>query len=89
MIHLIGKYYMEVDERNYTVVKEKEKPDKNGNKTYGHVGHCSSCLDAMRLLQRRVVADKLKDSDMELSEALMIIREQTKIVADAMRGIDI
>lgn len=89
MIHLIGKYYMEVDERNYTVVKEKDKLDKNGNKTYTHVGYCSSCLDAMKLLQRTVVADRLKGADMSLSQALEAIREQTKIVEDAMNGIDV
>lgn len=59
MITLFDSYAIKVDEHNYTLIKLKNKLDKNGNEIYSVIGYYSSvknCLKALyNLLQRNAI----------------------------------
>lgn len=86
MIHLIENYYAAPNNMGFTLLKDKGRKDKEGNPVYETMGYCGSFEEVVLLLKRRVVADRLQVS-MELSDALQIIRDTTKEITDAMKGV--
>ena len=87
MIHLIDDYYASVDGNCYTLLRENGI-DKKGQKKYITLGYCGSLLETLKLLQRKSVKERLKNGEIELTQALAAIREQTDRVERAMRGIE-
>lgn len=62
--------------------------DKDGEKKYTTLGYCGSLLETLKLLQRKSVKERLKNGEIELTQALAAIREQTDRIERAMRGIE-
>lgn len=87
MIHLIDDYYASVDSNCYTLLRENGV-DKKGEKKYTTLGYCGSLLETLKLLQRKSVKERLKNGEIELTQALAAIREQTDRIERAMRGIE-
>ena len=87
MIHLIDDYYASVDGNCYTLLRENGV-DKKGEKKYTTLGYCGSLLETLKLLQRKSVKERLKNGEIELTQALAAIREQTDRIERAMRGIE-
>lgn len=87
MIHLIDDYYASVDSNCYTLLRENGV-DKKGKKKYITLGYCGSLLETLKLLQRKSVKERLKNGEIELTQALAAIREQTDRIERAMRGIE-
>ncbi|RHV87181.1 hypothetical protein DXA96_14025 [Lachnospiraceae bacterium OF09-33XD] len=87
MIHLIDDYYASVDGNCYTLLRENGI-DKKGQKKYITLGYCGSLLETLKLLQRKSVKERLKNGEIELTQALAAIREQTDRIERAMRGIE-
>lgn len=87
MIHLIDDYYASVDSNYYTLLRENGV-DKKGEKKYTTLGYCGSLLETLKLLQRKSVKERLKNGEIELTQALAAIREQTDRIERAMRGME-
>ena len=87
MIHLIDDYYASVDGNCYTLLRENGI-DKKGQKKYITLGYCGSLLETLKLLQRKSVKERLKNGEIELTQALAAIREQTDRIERAMRGME-
>ena len=87
MIHLIDDYYASVDGNCYTLLRENGV-DKKGEKKYTTLGYCGSLLETIKLLQRKSVKERLKNGEIELTQALAAVREQTDRIERAMRGIE-
>ena len=87
MIHLIDDYYASVDGNCYTLLRENGV-DKKGEKKYTTLGYCGSLSETLKLLQRKSVKERLKNGEIELTQALAAIREQTDRIERAMRGIE-
>ena len=86
MIHLIDDYYASVDGNSYTLLRENGI-DKKGQKKYITLGYCGSLLETIKLLQRKNVKEIFKNGEIELSQALATIREQTARIEQAMKGL--
>ncbi len=87
MIHLIEDYYTSIDTNGYTLVKENGV-NKDGKTKYMVLGCCGSLLETLKLLQRKSVALRLKDTENSLVQALNTIREQTEKIEKAMEGLE-
>lgn len=87
MIHLIDDYYASVDSNCYTLLRENGV-DKKGEKKYTTLGYCGSLLETIKLLQRKSVKERLKNGEIELTQALAAIREQTDRIERAMNGME-
>lgn len=89
MIHLIGDYYAEPNNMGFTLVKDNGAVDKKGNKIYATHGYYGNFEEVIFALKRKVVGDRLKSQDMELSEAIRVIRETTDEIKETMKGIEV
>ena len=87
MIHLIDDYYASVDDNYYALLRENGV-NKKGKKKYTTLGYCGSLLETLKLLQRKSVKERLKNGEIELTQALAAIREQTDRIERAMRGME-
>ena len=87
MIHLIDDYYASVDGNCYTLLRENGT-DKEGKKKYITLGYCGSLLETIKQLQRKSVKERLKNGEIELTQALAAIREQTDRIERAMNGME-
>lgn len=87
MVHLIGNYYAEPNNMGFTLLLDRGTKDKDGNPQYATLGYCASFENTIFLLKRKVVDHKLKNGSYELSEAIDIIKQTTKEITDAMKGV--
>lgn len=87
MIHLIKNYYATPNNMGFTLLKKKSRKDKEGNPVYETIGYCGNFEEAILLLKRRVVNDRLSEGSMELAEALQVIRDTTREITDAIKGV--
>lgn len=87
MIHLIENYYALPNNMGFTLLKGKGRKDKEGNPVYETMGYCGNFEEVIHLLKRRVVSDRLSEESMELAEALQVIRDTTREITDAMKGV--
>lgn len=86
MIHMIENYYADPNNMGFTLLKDKGRKDREGKSLYDTIGYCGSFEEVILLLKRKVVADRLQVS-MELADALRVIRDTTKEITDAMKGV--
>jgi len=68
-------------------LKKKSRKDKEGNPVYETIGYCGNFEEVILLLKRRVVNDRLSEGSMELAEALQVIRDTTREITDAIKGV--
>lgn len=87
MIHLIENYYADPNNMGFTLVMDKGRKDKDGKSLYDTVGYCGSFEEVIYLLKRKVVNDRLKKEPMELRQALQVIKDTTREIAEAIEGI--
>lgn len=64
-----------------------KRKDKEGNPVYETIGYCGNFEEVILLLKRRVVNDRLSEGSMELAEALQVIRDTTREITDAIKGV--
>ena len=87
MIHLIKNYYAAPNNMGFTLLKKKSRKDKGGNPVYETMGYCGNFEEVIILLKRRAVNDRLSEESMELSDALQVIRDTTREITDAVKGV--
>lgn len=89
MVHLIKNYYAIPNNMGFTLVTDKGRTDKEGKKVYETVGYCGNFEEVIFLLKRKVVDERLSRKDLELSEALDVIRitsEEIKAAVEKRAG---
>lgn len=62
---------------------------KTGEQTYITLGYVGTIKEALELVKKDIVHNHIKVNDMELTQVLGLIREQTDRILKAMVGIDI
>ena len=89
MVHLIKNYYAIPNNMGFTLVADKGRTDKEVKKVYETIGYCGNFEEVIFLLKRKVVDERLSRKDMELSEALDVIRitsEEIKAAVEKRAG---
>jgi hypothetical protein len=87
MIRLDEKYGILVDERNYTLIKiwVIESGKTKGNQVNTPVGYYRKLTEALEAYARKKASDAIRDADMDLKEAIEVIRESNRKVAIAIK----
>lgn len=89
MIHIIDDYYALNNNYGYTAVRMLKKTGKKGEKLYTTLGYCGTLKEVLTLVLKDKAHDRMVERDMELSEALAYIREQTDRITKALEGIEV
>ena len=90
MLHIIDNYYAQTNNYGYSVLRDTGKQNpKTGEQTYITLGYVGTIKEALELVKKDIVHNHIKANDMELTQALGYIREQTDRILKAMVGIDI
>lgn len=87
MIRLIDDYCAIPNNKGFTLAVNKGKTDKEGKTVYETIGYCGDIEEVIFLLKRKVSSDRLSTRDMDLSEALEVIRKTTDEIKEAIRGV--
>lgn len=83
MIQLYKDYYAKVDDNCYTLVFDKRKTDKEGNKLYDSIGYYGTLKSCINGLRRHLEKKELQKADLSLQEAIKKIQE----VGETIKGI--
>ncbi len=88
MLHIIDNYYAKTNNYGYTVVRNK-KNRKTGEVTCTTLGYVGTMKEVVELVKKDILHSHIKEKDVELSEALVFLREQTERILKAMAGIEV
>lgn len=77
MIKLTGNYVVQVDVHNYTLLRDRCKPNKDGYPTYETIGYYGDLAGAMIGAIQHMTRMRLSEGEHELADAVRVIRECT------------
>lgn len=88
MIHVIKDYYIKVDEKNYTVCR-KTSTNEKGEDIFSRFSYYGNLVEALEYIQKDIIRRKLKTGVYELSEALKIVKEESRVLKDLLKDFTI
>lgn len=83
MIHIIDNYYVDGGTRDYTLLKDTGKTDKNGKRLYKPVSYHSDVAGAVENVRKIKCRELTAEEDMTLCEAVKAF----KAIAEEMRQV--
>lgn len=90
MLHIIDNYYAQTNNYGYSVLRDTGKQSlKTGNQIYITLGYVGAIKEVLELVKKDIVHNHIKEHDLELTQALGFIREQTDRILKAMVGIEV
>ena len=90
MLHVIDNYYAQTNNYGYSVLRDTGKQNlKTGEQTYIPLGYVGTIKEVLELVKKDIVHNHIKEHDMELTQALCFIREQTDRILKVMVGIEV
>lgn len=88
MIHVIKDYYIKVDEKNYTVCR-KTSTNEKGEDIFSGFSYYGNLVEALEYIQKDIIRRKLKTGVYELSDALKIVKEESRVLKDLLKDFSI
>ena len=89
MLHITDEYYAQANNFGYTVLRRTGKKDKDDQDIHTTLGYVGNLQEVLNLVLKDSVQRKIAGADIELSEALQYIKEQTDRILKAMEGIEV
>ena len=77
MIEVINDYYIDVNDLNYTLKKDRGTYDKHGNRNYKTYGYYDSLRSALIACVDQLQRDKLSSDTFTLQESIKAINDVT------------
>ena len=87
MIHIIDDYYVTGGARDYTLLKDTHREDKNGNTAYKTLGYYGSVANAVEGLRKTLCRELTAEKNMELCEAVRAFKRIVKELERATEGL--
>ena len=87
MIHIIDDYYVTGGARDYTLLKDTHREDKNGNTAYKTLGYYGSVANAVEGLRKTLCRELTAGNNMELYEAVRAFKRIVKELERATEGL--
>ncbi len=87
MIHIIDDYYVTGGARDYTLLKDTHREDKNGNTVYKTLGYYGSVANAVEGLRKTLCRELTAGNNMELYEAVRAFKRIVKELERATEGL--
>lgn len=90
MLHIIDNYYAQTNNYGYSVLRDTGKKNpKMDEEIYNTLGYVGTIKEVLELVKKDIVHNYIKENDMELTQILGFIREQTDRILKAMVGIEV
>lgn len=90
MLHIIDNYYAQTNNYGYSVLRDTGKKNpKTDEEIYNTLGYVGTIKEVLELVKKDIVHNYIKENDMELTQVLGFIREQTDRILKAMVGIEV
>lgn len=90
MLHIIDNYYAQTNNYGYSVLRDSGKKNpKTDEEIYNTLGYVGTIKEVLELVKKDIVHNHIKENEMELTQALGFIREQTDRILKAMVGIEV
>lgn len=89
MLHIIDGYWAQPNNYGYTVIRDAGRLNRNNNPVRITLGYVGSLEEVLELVKKDMLHNHIKEENMELNEALRLIREQTNRILKAMVGIEV
>lgn len=90
MLHIIDNYYAQTNNYGYSVLRDTGKKNpKMDEEIYNTLGYVGTIKEVLELVKKDIVHNYIKENDMELTQVLGFIREQTDRILKAMVGIEV
>lgn len=90
MLHIIDNYYAQTNNYGYSVLRDTGKKNpKMDEEIYNTFGYVGTIKEVLELVKKDIVHNYIKENDMELTQVLGFIREQTDRILKAMVGIEV
>lgn len=90
MLHIIDNYYAQTNNYGYSVLRDTGKKNpKTDEEIYNTLGYVGTIKEVLELVKKDIVHNHIKENEMELTQALGFIREQTDRILKAMVGIEV
>lgn len=90
MLHIIDNYYAQTNNYGYSVLRDTGKKNpKTDEEIYNTLGYVGTIKEVLELVKKDIVHNYIKENDMELTQILGFIREQTDRILKAMVGIEV
>lgn len=87
MIHIIDEYYVTGGARDYTLLKDTHREDKNGNTVYKTLGYYGSVANAVEGLRKTLCRELTAEKNMELYEAVRAFKGIAEELEKATEGL--
>lgn len=87
MIHIISNYYAIPNNTGFTLVQDKGKVDKDGKEIYATIGYCGDIAEVCWLAYKVAAGERIAERDMELSEAIQVMKETKEMIHNALEGL--
>lgn len=68
-------------------MQDKGKFDKDGNKLNTTIGYCGDIAEVCWLAYKVAAGEKVAERDMELAEAIQIMKETKEMIYKALEGL--
>lgn len=85
MIRLINGYAVQVDQYNYSLVRDTGRKDKQGSPVLKYISYHGSLESAIRACRKDCIKRSLMEFDGQLDEAIRVLREQDKEFRSLLR----
>lgn len=89
MLHIKDDYYAQTNNFGYTVLRKNGRKGKDDQELYTTLGYVGCLQEVLDLVLKDSVQRKIAGADIELSETLQYIKEQTDRILKAMEGIEV
>ena len=86
MIKLINGYFVDADSNQFILCTLSDKTDKNGKKVSKQYGYFTTLSALLKSLQTRLVREKVKLTDLNLSECIAYMDEITNRLENIAKG---
>lgn len=87
MIHIIDNYYAVPNNMGFTLIQDKGKLDKDGNKICTTIGYCGDIAEVCWLAYKAVAGEKIGKRDMEFAEAIQVMKETKEMIHKILEGL--
>lgn len=89
MIHIIDNYYAISNNYGYTVARMTGKIGKTGKPCYITIDYCGNLKEVLKLVINDAVHERMRESTVELNDALEYIKFETDRIMKALEGIEV
>ena len=88
MLRITDNYYAISNNYGYTVTRDTGRKNKDQSPAYVTLGYVGTIKEVVELVCKDKLHNRITEGDMELKQALELIKEQTDRIEKALGGVE-